>query len=165
MAGLEANGARWPSRSSKSVAPRLAGGLGSTPRRFRQIAHIDGPSGAEVIVVSVSSGPFLLTLEGKDRNFRWESPDNVLRPRGTRLDSITLPHDELTTSNTLKCFTTHLLRHPEIISISPGIRDHSYRHVRQGAQSRILDRYVLFEPAVVLVQGPDLAPRQRNRSF
>ena len=65
MADLEANGARWPSRSSKSVAPRLAGGLGSTPRRFRQIAHIDGPSGAEVIVVSVSSGPFLLTLEGR----------------------------------------------------------------------------------------------------
>src|SRR4029453_11711382 len=32
----EANGARWPSRSSKSVAPRESGGLGSTPRRFRQ---------------------------------------------------------------------------------------------------------------------------------
>src|SRR5512138_738325 len=32
----EASGARWPSRSSKSVAPRFAGRLGSTPRRFRQ---------------------------------------------------------------------------------------------------------------------------------
>ena len=33
----EANGARWPSRSSKPVAGRTcAGGLGSTPRRFRQ---------------------------------------------------------------------------------------------------------------------------------
>src|SRR4029453_5987007 len=32
----EANGARWPSRSSKSVAPRESGRLGSTPRRFRQ---------------------------------------------------------------------------------------------------------------------------------
>lgn len=36
MDELEANGARWPSRSSKSVATRVfAGGLGSTPRRFR----------------------------------------------------------------------------------------------------------------------------------
>ena len=33
----EVNGARWPSRSSKSVAARVfARGLGSTPRRFRQ---------------------------------------------------------------------------------------------------------------------------------
>ena len=31
----EANGARWPSRSSKPVAARARGGLGSTPRRFR----------------------------------------------------------------------------------------------------------------------------------
>ena len=36
VGGTEANGARWPSRSSKSVAPRSPGGLGSTPRRFRQ---------------------------------------------------------------------------------------------------------------------------------
>ncbi len=35
-APMEANGARWPSRSSKPVAARVfAGGLGSTPRRFR----------------------------------------------------------------------------------------------------------------------------------
>jgi hypothetical protein len=33
---LEANGARWPSRSSKSAVSCYAGGLGSTPRRFRQ---------------------------------------------------------------------------------------------------------------------------------
>jgi hypothetical protein len=32
---LEANGARWPSRSSKSAVSRSAGELGSTPRRFR----------------------------------------------------------------------------------------------------------------------------------
>jgi hypothetical protein len=31
----EANGARWSSRSSKPVAPRVAGGLSSTLRRFR----------------------------------------------------------------------------------------------------------------------------------
>ena len=34
----EVNGARWPSRSSKSVAAPLRGRLGSTPRRFRQLA-------------------------------------------------------------------------------------------------------------------------------
>ena len=33
---MEANGARWPSRSSKPVAALFEGGLGSTPRRFRQ---------------------------------------------------------------------------------------------------------------------------------
>ena len=33
---LEANGARWPSRSSKSAVSCFAGELGSTPRRFRQ---------------------------------------------------------------------------------------------------------------------------------
>ena len=34
----EANGARWPSRSSKSVAARTCvDGLGSTPRRFRHL--------------------------------------------------------------------------------------------------------------------------------
>ena len=38
---MEANGARWPSRSSKSVAPRSAGGLGSTPRRFRHFNRFD----------------------------------------------------------------------------------------------------------------------------
>ena len=33
----EVNGARWPSRSSKPVAAHVhVGGLGSTPRRFRQ---------------------------------------------------------------------------------------------------------------------------------
>ena len=37
------NGARWPSRSSKSVAPALArDGLGSTPRRFRQPSLAEG---------------------------------------------------------------------------------------------------------------------------
>ncbi len=47
--GPEANGARWPSRSSKPVAPRSAGGLGSTPRRFRHSTRVreahraDGP--------------------------------------------------------------------------------------------------------------------------
>jgi hypothetical protein len=35
---MEANGARWPSRSSKPVARRFAGRLGSTPRRFRHAA-------------------------------------------------------------------------------------------------------------------------------
>ena len=36
IVSTEANGARWPSRSSKPAAARvMAGGLGSTPRRFR----------------------------------------------------------------------------------------------------------------------------------
>ena len=37
MIRSEVNGARWPSRSSKSVAASLRGRLGSTPRRFRQL--------------------------------------------------------------------------------------------------------------------------------
>src|SRR6476469_9053548 len=37
---MEANRARWPSRSSKPVAARvIASGLGSTPRRFRQLCR------------------------------------------------------------------------------------------------------------------------------
>ena len=37
----KSNGARWPSRSSKPVAARvIAGGLGSTPRRFRPAVRV-----------------------------------------------------------------------------------------------------------------------------
>ena len=51
----EANGARWPSRSSKPVASRVErDGLGSTPRRFRQTSRHAGGLSQELHERSVS---------------------------------------------------------------------------------------------------------------